>query len=263
MVELPFLQRMLNQFTGLSKDILIYGISGSLSQLFVLFTVPILTRLLTVGEFGALDVIYAVNGYLLLAMSFNIGAGLWRYYYEVSDAEHKDRQRMVSSLFWFVISVGLPIAVAVALFSEELSLYLFDTDEHALAIRFAVLSMPVTALYHIFTGIQRMKRRPVNYLLINLGYSVLYLLLVVLLVGAYKMAVEGIFLAQLIAYSCAALVVIWLARDLLALTFSKDWFKKMAAYGLPMLPAALLSWSLIAINRFALNNYVGVVQLGY
>jgi len=30
-----------------------------------------------------------------------------------------------------------------------------------------------------------------------------------------------------------------------------------------MLPAALLSWSLIAINRFILNNYVGVVQLGY
>ena len=262
-VELPFLQRMLDQFTGLSKDILIYGISGSLGQLFVLFTVPILTRLLTVGEFGALDVIYAVNGYLLLMMSFNIGAGLWRHYYEVSDAEHKERQRMVSSLFWFVISVGLPIAVAIALFSQEISLALFDSEEHTAAIRFAVLSMPVTALYNIFIGIQRMKRRPVNYLFINLGYSVLYLLLVILLVGVIKMAVEGIFLAQLIAYSCAALVTIWLARDLLALTFSKDWFIKMAAYGLPLLPAALLSWSLIAINRFVLNNYVGVTQLGY
>jgi len=261
--ELPFLQRMLNQFTGLSKDILIYGISGSLGQLFVLFTVPILTRVLTVGEFGALDVIYAVNGYLILVMSFNIGAGLWRYYYEVSADERKDRQRMVSSLFWFVLSVGLPIALVIASFSQELSFYLFDTGEYTLAIRFAVLSMPVTAIYYIFIGIQRMKRRPINYLIINLGYSILYLILVVILVGILRIGLQGIFLAQLIAYSVAALVTIWLARDLLGFTFSKDWFFKMAAYGLPMLPAALLSWSLIAINRFILNNYVGVVQLGY
>jgi len=261
--ELSFIQKMLDQFTGLSRDILIYGISGSLGQMFVLFTIPILTRALSVGDFGALDVIYAVIGYLLLIMTFNIGHGLWRYFYEVSPSDNESRQQMTSSLLWFILTVGLPIAILVSIFAPEISSYLFGGPDRALAIQFASLSMLVMAIYNVFIGIQRLKRRPFLFLAINLGYSLLYLILVVLLVSVRKTGLPGIFLAQLISYTIAAGITLWLARDLIALTFSQSWLRKMAAYGLPLLPASIMSWSLIAINRFFLNSYVGEVQLGY
>jgi O-antigen/teichoic acid export membrane protein len=108
-----------------------------------------------------------------------------------------------------------------------------------------------------------LKRRPQVYLLINLGYSLLYFFLVITFIGVIQVGLQGIFLAQLIAYSSAGLVAIWLGRDLVALTFSREWLYKMAAYGLPMLPAAILSWTLVAINRYYLNAFVGIDQVGY
>ena len=261
--DLPFLERLIGQFTSLSKDIFIYGLSGSLGQVFSLITVPILTRLLTVDEFGTLDIIYATLGYFAILMGLNIGSGLWRYYYEVPEEDIKDRQQMVSSLLWFVLVIGVPVAVAIAVFGPEISVFLFKKPDHAAAIQLAVFALPIMAIYNLFIGLQRLKRRPKNYLLINVGYSLLYFLLILVFIIGFRKGIPGIFLAQLIAYSCGALATLWLSRDLLAFTFSKKWFFKMAAYGLPLLPAAFLNWSLAAVNRYFLNAHVGVVQVGY
>ncbi len=262
-LETSFLQAVIKQYTGLSKDILIYGFSGSLGQLVSLVTLPIVTRMLSVSDVGRMYVIYATVGYFTILMSFHIGSGLWRYYYEVPDQDLEDRQRMVSSLLWFVLGVGIPLTLGLCALGQEISLRLFNTPDYTRAIQLAVLALPVMAIYNLFIGLQRLKRRPVLYLLISLGYSFLYFLLVVAFIGGMKIGIQGIFLAQLIAYGCAALVALWLGRELLAFKFSRFWFVKMAAYGIPLVPASLLNWSLVAINRYYLNAYVGATQVGF
>ncbi len=262
-LEPSFLQSVIKQYTGLSKDILIYGFSSSLGQLASLISVTITTRMLSVEQFGSIYIIYATINYFSLLMSFQIGTGLWRHYYEVSDQEVRERQRMVSSLLWFILGVGVPIALVISTFGRELSIRLFGSPDNTVAIQVAVLGLPVLSIYNLFLGLQRLKRRPLTYLSISLGYSLIYLLLVAVFVGRLKIGVQGIFLAQLIAYGCGALAAFWLGRELVALTFSKYWFSKMAAYGLPMLPGAILTWSLVAINRYYLNAYVGAEQVGY
>lgn len=262
-LEPSFLQSVIKQYTGLSKDILIYGFSSSLGQLANLISVTITTRMLSVEQFGSIYIIYATINYFSLLMSFQVGAGLWRHYYEVSDQEVRERQRMVSSLLWFILGVGVPIALVISTFGRELSIRLFGSPDNTVAIQVAVLGLPVLSIYNLFLGLQRLKRRPLTYLLISLGYSTIYLLLVAVFVGRLKIGVQGIFLAQLIAYGCGALAAFWLGRELVALTFSKYWFSKMAAYGLPMLPGAILTWSLVAINRYYLNAYVGAEEVGY
>jgi O-antigen/teichoic acid export membrane protein len=261
--EPSFLQTIIKQYTGLSKDMLIYGFSGSLGQLASLISVTITSRILTVSQFGNVYIIYATINYFAILMTFQIGAGLWRYYYEVPDHDLQERQRMVSSLLWFILGIGIPLALVISSFGRELSIRLFGSADNTLAIQLAVLSLPVMAVYNLFVGLQRLKRRPIAYLSISLGYSLAYLLMIAVFVGWIKVGLKGIFLAQLIAYSCAALAAFWLGRELVAFTFSKDWFLKMAAYGLPMLPGAILSWSLVAINRYYLNAFVGPEQVGY
>ena len=258
-----FLQTVIKQYTGLSKDMLIYGFSGSLGQLASLISVTITTRMLTVEQFGNIYIIYATVNYFSILMTFQIGAGLWRYYYEVPEHDLQERQRMVSSMLWFILGIGVPLALLISSFGRELSIRLFGSPVNTLAIQLAVLSLPVMAVYNLFVGIQRLKRKPIAYLSISLGYSLLYLLMVAVFVGGIKVGLKGIFLAQLIAYGCAALAAFWLGRELVAFTFSKVWFMKMAAYGLPMLPGAILSWSLVAINRYYLNAFVGAEQVGF
>jgi O-antigen/teichoic acid export membrane protein len=59
------------------------------------------------------------------------------------------------------------------------------------------------------------------------------------------------------------LVSTWLVRDLLAFTFSKTWFFRMAAYGLPQIPGSLINWSMVAVNRYFVNAYTSTVEVGY
>jgi O-antigen/teichoic acid export membrane protein len=261
--EQSFLEHLNKQFTGLSKDVLIYGIGGSLSQVITIITVPIITRILSVEEYGTLDVIYATVGYFAVLMGFRVGSGLSRYYYEVPESDLKNRQRMVSSVTWFVLLVSLPISFLISYFSPTISQQLFQSEDQTFAIRLAIFTLPVISIYNLMIGLQRIKRRPMIYLTINISHSLLYFILVVVLVWNVGAGIPGVFMAQFISYVAGALVGMWFARDLLALTFSKEWFFKMAAFGLPLLPASFLNWTLSSINRLALNSYSGVSQVGY
>ena len=138
---------------------LIYGFSGSLGQLASLISVTITTRMLTVEQFGNIYIIYATVNYFSMLMSFQIGTGLWRYYYEVPDQDLQERQRMVSSLLWFILGVGVPIALLISSFGRELSIRLFGSPDNTLAIQLAVLGLPVMSVYNLFIGLQRLKRR--------------------------------------------------------------------------------------------------------
>lgn len=261
--ELSLLQRVFQQFTGLSKDFIIYGIGGSIGQVFGLVTVSVLTRVLPVAEYGVTDVIYAVIGYFSIIMSFNIGSGLFRFYYEVPNDALTERKQMVSSLFWFILLIGGSISITAAALGQFISLYLFKTQEYETAIQLAIIGLPLLALYNLFVGMQRLKRKPLNFILLHSLYALIYLGLVFLLVGIYKLGIEGIFIAQMSAYAICLLYGLWLERSLIVPAFSSTWFSRMAVYSLPLLPASFLHWSLVAINRYFLNAYNGPTQVGY
>ena len=253
-----------SNYTGLSKDVLIYGLSGSLGQLFSLVTVPILTRMLTVGKFGS-RVSHLRHGGLFFHPD-ELPDGCQAYGATITRCPTRTWK---TASAWSPACCGLcwewafRLPFLIASFGQQISIRLFDTPDNALAIQLAIIALPVMSVYNLFIGLQRLKRRPFVYLAISLGYSLLYFVLVATFIGVVKMGIQGIFLAQLLAYSCAALVALWLGRDLVALKFSKDWFAKMAGYGIPLIPGSILNWSLVAINRYYLNANGGVERVGY
>ena len=257
------MQGLFKQLFGLSKDMVIYGLSGSLGQMVSLVTVPLLTRVLTRTQFGAMDLIYATVNYFSILMSLNVGVGLWRYYYEIPEDNLQERKKLFSSVLWFIIALGGSVALVLSLFAVDISNSLFHKPDFVLPIRLAIINLPIMAVFNLTISAQRLKRKPIIYLLINCGNSAIYLLLTVVLVGFVKIGIEGVYLAQIIAYSLGMVAGLWLSRDLLTFNFSKEWFIKAAMYGLPQAPASVFNWTLVAANRFFLNTYTNIEQVAY
>lgn len=256
-------QNILGVFPKVTGDILIYGIGGSLAQLVGLITLPILTRILSSAELGVVDVVSAASGYFVALITMQIPSGLMRYFYDTSDDAHGDRRKMVSSMVWFTLAFGGVFVFLGSLISPALSQLLFSSEEYALATSLAIASLPLISLKDTLANVLRMQRKPINFLALNIGYAVINFILVLVFVIYFKWDVTGFFVAQLIAAVLIALVSAWECREFLGLTFSKTWFTRMAAYGIPMMPGTLLSWGMLTINRLLLTQYTTQSQIAY
>jgi O-antigen/teichoic acid export membrane protein len=261
--KVDLLQDLTRQFSGFSKDVLIYGIGGAADKIIAIFTVPILTRIFSVADFGTVDLIVTTVGFFSILMGLNLNSGMWRYFYEIDADDHEERKRLISSTLWFLIGLGVPVTVGIILFSSQISQFLLKSDQYASVVSLAVLVIPFQLLYFFFIGIQRLMRRPINFLALNLGYVALNFSLILLFLPGFKMGIEGVFLAQLCSYLVAMIIGLWLSRDMISLNLSGQWIKKMAAYSLPQMPGVIVNWFLVSSNRYFLNLYADVEQVGF
>jgi O-antigen/teichoic acid export membrane protein len=258
-----FIQRILGKFGGLSKDMFVYGVGGAFIQVVGLITLPIITRLFTPQEYGTLDLIYQSLGYLSVLLGMNVNSALLRYYYETSADDPGDRRRLVSTAIWSVAGFSLPIIPILSLFAKPFSLWIFDSTEPAAAITLAVFTVPLSLLFHMLTSLQRLERRPKYYIALNFGQTLLNFTLVIILVAVLRVGLIGMFIAQICAFGIGVLAGVFLSRHNLGLVFSWHWMKRLYRYSLPMMPAAFMNWWLVTANRFFLNTYVGLAEVGY
>jgi len=108
-----------------------------------------------------------------------------------------------------------------------------------------------------------MKRKPIQYLVINLFQAVISFGLILLFVLGLDRGINGYFGAQVFAGLIVTVISAWLCRDYLGLVFSKRWFSVMASYSLPMLPGGFLNWGMMSINRILLTQYTTQNQIAY
>ena len=82
-----------------------------MTQIFVLITTPLFTRILSTAEFGTFDFLTVIFGNLSVLLSLGLVSGLFRYYYDISEEQIVEKQKMVSSLLLFIVSIGIIVII--------------------------------------------------------------------------------------------------------------------------------------------------------
>ena len=248
--------------SSIARNVVLYGIGGVLSQAAGLITLPMMVRSLTSQAYGTIEVIASVTGYFSLLIGLNTISGLYRFFYEADEASG-ERRKIVSSVMIFVFLCGLTIAAAAIPLSPRLSIRLFGSADNARLIRLAFLSTIPVSVYIYAMGLLRLQNKAVPYILISILVSVVYMSAIVLLVGIYRFGAAGYYQAQFLANAIGTVLALFFSRRYLGLTFSVRWFRRIAVYSFPLVPGAVLAWSLSANNRLVLNAAAGEVQVAY
>jgi O-antigen/teichoic acid export membrane protein len=224
------------------------------------FSIPIITYLISPAEFGKSTMYSTVYSFLLVVVLAGFDQSFIRYFYEV---EEKRR----SELFWTSLFPPLTLFVIISLllfaFNESLSLFLVGDKNHPMA-GLVSLSLITGVLQTYNLAVIRMQKKGFLYStvfvvqsVVNVGVTILYALF-------FGRNFYAIVWGQIFGNGFSFLVgTIFEHSNLLPVKVDSDLLKKLALYGLPLLPSALLWWLFQWISRIFLRTFSTFTELGY
>jgi O-antigen/teichoic acid export membrane protein len=252
------------QIKGLSRDILVYGLAGSISACVGIVTAPILTRIFVPAEYGIISLINTTVGFFLMFGGFNLVSGVYRFYYE-SDSE-EERADLVSTclILFLIISVFL---VASVIFSTPVikNLLFGGRKEYPYEsmIFVAALRIPFAFLLTYFLSLLRLRRQSDKVLILTVVQVVVNLGLIFLLIVVLRKGMLGAIWAVTLSETFMFLVSLLMVYRSFRIRFSTYYLKCILSYCLPAFPSVCINWGMLQFNRFFMSYYSPFEQLGY
>lgn len=242
-----------------AKDFLSYGLVESLGRIVSIFLLPILTRALSVEDYGFIDLIFAIT--LLLASTFELAlnTALNR-----SLRVHRgERSPLYFTVFVFVFFFSVLISTPLLIYSDLISILLANDSRFSYFFQLSVLAAAFMALADLAQLILRRKRKIFQFGFLNIGYTVLYVSCSLFLVITLNYGVAGVFYGYLFSNLMKCLGGIFLTRHEFVIRIDLVSLKKALRYSLPFFPGSIAVWANSQLNRVLILKFLGAASLGF
>ncbi len=244
----------------------IYGLGSVLQALTGFILIPLYTRYYTTDMYGVLSLV-TICGTLVGAI-FYLGASsaLARSYYDYDDPE--ERKRVVSTSL-FVTLFGAVVQNALGfLFGGMVSGWLFKSTAYSLHISLMLVSSAITFINTLFYMLLRFQRLSRQVVVLNIVSLLLSSLLIVFFLVWMKLGVLAPILGGLLNQAVVCVVLFLMVRKNFVLGYSPKELKIQIPFGLQAIIISLAYFSFDWLNRFFINKYcslgdLGIYSLGY
>lgn len=243
------------------SDSLTYGLASVLSKGLVIFLLPLYTRVLSPSDYGAYDLLITLGALANLVVALEISQGLARFWADTPETDA--RWRLASTSLWFtVLMYGLFLAGGLLL-ASQLNGWLLGDSRYLDAFRLGLGFIAVNGIYYLLLNQFRWELRSKAYALASVAYALLTLLLAAVFCLLLDMELVGVMLAQLLAALIASMLCLWLLHDTFGWAFDFERLRDMLRFSAPLVPAGLAVFISLYINRFALNHFGSLADVGH
>ena len=237
---------------------IIYGFSNLLTKIVAVTLIPLYTNYLSVYEVGIIVLLEMIELFVVTLIPIGCVNAMWRY---LPEKKGQDINRIIISSFTLIMISGLLIVGLVFFFKSYLSTVLSINSSDNLII-FVLLSCFLRALSNFIYWILQYKNQAFTYLLLSLAQFIFLILLTIYFIICHQTGVVGIYFAKVIVFSVLFIYTIfYLIRSAPAIP-SFGLMKKLLSYGLPIIPLILLMPVLTVSDRYFLNVYSSVEDIG-
>lgn len=251
---------MVEDLKNVLKHSFIYTVGNMLSKIVGFFMIPVYTRYLTPADYGVLELVTLVSVVLSMLLSLRLTSALTRYYHEYNDPA--DKNRLVSTV---QISVIVIAGLAVLLLSHTsafISNLVVGNSTYAKFFIFVFISMAFDICSTMAFTYIRILEKSVFYVAMTLVQLVVGLALNIYLVVWLKMGVLGILYSMVISNGVIAVMLLSYTFAQVKFGFDISKLKQQIIFGLPFVPASLLIFILNMGDRFLLNRFVPLAEVG-
>ena len=245
-------------FVGLSKDSLIYGLGNAVLRILALITAPIFTRIFIPAEYGIISLIASIISFISLFLIFGMDNAIFVSFYQYK----KERKIVLSSAFWFLLFWGLVLVVSVSFFSSQISLLIFKTTSYKILFLIAFWTAYLTLLINFAKVVFRLEFRARNFAITSILNAIVVTGLMILFVLYFKKGLAGYFTGSLFGTFLTTFIALYLIRKNIKLAFSWKRLKEMVVFGAMVVPASLSFFVFDLSDRFFLNHYRNLTELG-
>ena len=245
----------------LAAESIIYGISGTVAKSIGFFLIPVYTRIFSPADYGIIALITTLTGLLGMFVVLGLDNSSARWFYDTDEVQN--RKRTISSWFWCQLSVSCMIALGLILFAPHISALLFKSQEYAILICLAAITIPLRTFSKVLSNWLRYQRRAWTTTIFSTTSSIATIAIIVLFVIVFRWGLFGIYSANLIAAILIAIAAISILKTWINPSYL-SWvrLKEMLTYGLPLVPAAIASWITISSDRFILQMFHDNSEVG-
>jgi len=245
---------------NLLSDTLKYGLGKVILKFFSILVVPIIAKNFPPDIFGEINIVTTFTGLFIgiAVLGFDSAVG---YYYYHGEAELKQDYLGTSFITRMFISVILFTGFfLLARILSGANFLLKDSARYLLVILGAAI-IPFDNSMSFFVDLTRFLIKPVIYNIANISKVVLYYILIVIFL-LNGLTVERIFISMLFSSVVPSAFLFIYYRKLLNFKINFYCLKRLSKYGLPLVPASIMSFFMSSANRFVLNAYTTLEDTG-
>jgi O-antigen/teichoic acid export membrane protein len=255
---------VLDRLRSLGKSFGIYGLGDVATSVISFLLLPLYARFLSPADYGAIGLLTAVEVVAKITFRFGLDASFMRLWVDCDD--ERARQRLASTLFWFLLLIDGSVLVA-CLASAPVLTWVMGVQGYESALRIVLVNTFVIGFYFIPFHVLRMTDRPATFVALTTTRSAATLLMRFAFIIGLGWGVTGFVLADLAVSAVFTLIMLRWFAPLIRTIFSRAVLADALRFGLPRVPHGLLAQVMFVADRYAVRVFsalseVGLYQMG-
>lgn len=249
----------MNKTPKLLKASLIYSFGNMLPQLVNFLLLPFYSRVLSPEDYGVIATVEMYIYIISIFMCLCLDRAAQRFFF---DNECLDKRRIVlSTFFWTIILVSLSLSLALYLLKDSLPMSLSFPFYPFVAISI-VLSL-FNSFSLLTTVYFQLIEKPLIFTLLKLIrfiINIMFVLFMLLWVGANA---QNKLLGDLYAVMLMLPIYLFIACKYFGFGFDWKILKAGFSFSIPFIPTLLVAWVLGMSNRFFIEKYLTLADVGF
>lgn len=252
---------MFNKLWKLFKNTIVYGTQDVLEMAIGFFLIPVYTAFLSPDEYGIISLMTLLISVLTtLYLTGQHGAAV-RFYHQYRDLI-EEQKKYFGSILIFLLVIPLFFSFLLILWGNTL----FDIVFKEVAfLPYGMLAV-VTAYFAVVTRLQKSfwiaSESTQKYVGFAVGKFLLSMLLIIFFVVFLKWGAYGKLLGGVIAGGIFWLIAVFLLFRFIIVNISVKNLKDSLDYGLPLIPHMLAGTILTLSDRYMLEIFTDLTQVG-
>lgn len=239
----------------------VYLFSNILNGVIPFILLPILTRYLSPSEYGEVAMFQTLLGAVGAFVGITFVGAAGRKYYD-DDISRAELAEFIGSCIQLVLIFSVIVLSIFFLFQNQLSEWIGINTEYVL---WAVIVASCSVIIRIRLGQWQVQKQAIKYGVLQISQSLFNMFLSLLLVVFFLKGAEGRIDAQIIMSLIFVLVALFLLNKdglLKLFIWRKDYLSEALRFGLPLIPHTAGAFLLTSVDRFVINQEIGLAEAG-
>lgn len=238
----------------------IYSIFSIFSKGINFLLLPLYTAYLSTEDYGIVGIITALIAFLSTIYILSLQGAINRFYVEYIN--NKTKLGSLYSTIFITVILNATLWTIIALSSNKIFAKILPGIEFYPYVFWGLLTTWLKPLYILYQRILQAQQNGKKVVALDAGYTVVNVLLTIFFVVVLKQKAEGVIKSQTFAVLSIDIIILIIFLRKLKLRFNTDIFRRTMRYSLPLIPHSLAGVTSTMIDRFVINKFLGVAEVG-
>ena len=248
-------------YSIIERNRLLYLVANVGGHVYVLLTLPILTRFLTPDEFGFYTILVQIVAITQTAGLVLFSAALLRFYV---DYDGQERRQFLGTIFWTFVVMQMLVATALYAARYQWLTAAFPNitipiDPYVL---YSMVWMALISLRALSLSFAKVLEHPKLVLYQIIAFGAVLVPMLYLMVVIERRGLRGALESFIIAESISLVILMLRLRGHVALNWNFVYLKRIVAFSTPLVFSSMLFIVFANVDRIVLSRYVSRADLG-